>query len=80
MLAGSLPEVTFQPAGFPEMKATPEPGSTDDIEGWQAFSQVRAPLSLPGGCTYQVQPSTEPIRALTCLNTDKPEKASVDRG
>jgi len=57
-----------------------EPGSTDDIEGWQPFSQVRPPLSLPGGCTYQVQPSTAPIRALTCLNTDKPEKASVDRG
>ena len=38
------------------------------------------PLSLPGGCTYQVQSSTAPIRALTCPNTDKPEKASVDRG
>ena len=50
------------------------------IEGWQPFSQVRPPLSLPGGCTYQVQSSTAPIRALTCLNTDKPEKASVDPG
>ena len=58
----------------------PKPGSTDNIEGWQPFSQVRPPLSLPGGCTYQVQSSTAPIRALTCLNTDKPEKASVDRG
>ena len=57
-----------------------KPGSTDDIEGRQPFSQVRPPLSLPGGCTYQVQSSTAPIRALTCLNTDKPEKASVDRG
>ena len=57
-----------------------KPGSTDDLEGWQPFSQVRPPLSLPGGCTYQVQPPTVPIRALTCLNTDKPEKASVDRG
>jgi hypothetical protein len=55
-----------------------KPGSTDDIESWQPFSQVRPPFCLPGGCTYQVQPSTAPIRALTCLNTDKPEKASVD--
>jgi len=38
------------------------------------------PLSLSGTCTYQVQPSTAPIRALTCFNTDKPGKASVDRG
>jgi hypothetical protein len=43
-----------------------KPGSTDDIEDWQPFSQVRPPLSLPGSCTYQVQPSTAPIRALTC--------------
>ena len=27
-----------------------------------------------------MQPPTAPIRALTYLNTDKPEKASVDRG
>ena len=65
---------------FQNALARPEPGSTDDIEGRQPFSQVRPPLSLPGGCTYQVQSSTAPIRALTCLNTDKPEKVSVDRG
>ena len=50
--------------------------STDDVQGGRPFSQVRPPLSLPGGCTYQVQPPTAPIRGLTCLNTDKPEKAS----
>jgi uncharacterized membrane protein YeaQ/YmgE (transglycosylase-associated protein family) len=48
------------------IKRFAKPGSTDDIEGWQPFSQVRPPLSLPGSCTYQVQPSTAPIRALTC--------------
>ena len=57
-----------------------KPGSTDDIQGWQSFSQVRTRFPLPGGCTYQVQSSTAPIRALTCLNADKPERASVDRG
>jgi len=51
-----------------------KPGSTDDIEGWQPFSQVRALLCLQGGCTYQVQPPTAPIRALTCLNTDNPKR------
>src|SRR5882757_4034914 len=55
--------------GFRIIKSTahgPKPGSTDDIEGWQPFSQVRRRLSLPRGCTYQVQPLTAPIRALTC--------------
>lgn len=28
MRVGSLPEVTFQPAGFPEIKATPETSAT----------------------------------------------------
>jgi long-chain acyl-CoA synthetase len=33
----------------------PKPGSTDDIEGRQAFSQVKPRFPLPGGCTYQVR-------------------------
>ena len=33
----------------------PKPGSTDDIEGWQAFSQVKPRFPFPGGCTYQVR-------------------------
>jgi hypothetical protein len=32
-----------------------KPGSTDDIEGRQAFSQVKPRFPLPGGCTYQVR-------------------------
>ena len=32
-----------------------KPGSTDDIEGWQPFPQVRPRFPFPGGCTYQVR-------------------------
>jgi len=52
LLSGGQP-VEFA-RDFPVCRA--KPGSTDDIEGWQPFSQVSPPLSLPGGCTYQVQP------------------------
>ena len=37
------------------------------------FSPGQTPISLSGSCTYQVQPSTPAIRALTCINTDNHE-------
>ena len=70
---GAVPGTRARDYNVARNKIT-KPRSTDDIEGCYPFSQVRSPPCLPGGCTYQVQPSTASIRPLTGLNTEKPER------